>query len=194
MFFWRLLSAALVVYIILISMRLLLSWLSGAASGRPWRLLQQATDPYLKLFRGLHFLRRGPFDFTPVAAIMMLVVALDLVSAILLYGRFTLGILLGAALGALWSGVSFLLLLFLILAVLRLLLLLFSRRLDAPVASLLESMARPAVAFVRGILPFAWLVKETHALIVVITALVILRLLGGWLFHLLRGLLIALPV
>jgi YggT family protein len=194
MFFWRLLSAALVVYIILISMRLLLSWLSGAASGRSWMLLQQATDPYLKLFRGLHFLRRGPFDFTPVAAIMVLVVALDLVSAVLLYGRFTLGILLGAVLGALWSGVSFLLLLFLILAVLRLLLLLFSRRLDVPVASLLESMARPAVAFVRGILPFAWLVQETHALVVVITALVLLRLLGGWLFHLLRGLAVALPV
>jgi YggT family protein len=192
--FWRLLSALLVAYIILISMRLLLSWLSGAAYGRPWRLLEQATDPYLKLFRGLHFLRRGPFDFTPVAALVVLVMALDLVSAVLLYGRFTLGILLSAVLGSLWSGVSFLLLLFLILAVLRLVLLLFSPRRETPVGSLLESMTRPAVAYVRGILPFAWLVKETHALIVVIAGLLILRLLGGWLFHLLRGLLEALPV
>lgn len=194
MFFWRLLSAVLVLYIILISMRVMLTWLSGAAYGRPWRLLEQATDPYLKLFRGLHFLRRGPFDFSPVAAIMVLVVALDLVSAVLLHGRLTLGILLGSVVGALWSGLSFLLLLFLILAVVRLLLLLFARRHDSPVAALLESMARPAVSFVRGLLPFAWLVQETHALIVVIVALVILRLAGGWLFHLLRGLLVALPV
>jgi YggT family protein len=193
-FFWRLLSAVLVLYIILISMRVMLTWLSGAAYGRPWRLLEQATDPYLKLFRGLHFLRRGPFDFSPVAAIMVLVVALDLVSAVLLHGRLTLGILLGSVVGALWSGLSFLLLLFLILAVVRLLLLLFARRHDSPVAALLESMARPAVSFVRGLLPFAWLVQETHALIVVIVALVILRLAGGWLFHLLRGLLVALPV
>ena len=195
MLFWRLLSALLVAYIILISMRLLLSWLSVAAAyGRPWRLLEQATEPYLKLFRGLHFLRRGPFDFTPVAALMVLVVALDMVSAVLLYGRFTLGVLLSSIIGALWSGVSFLLLLFLILAVLRLVLLLFSQRRETPVGSLLESMARPAVAFVRGLLPFAWLVKETHALVVVIASLLILRLLGGWLFHLLRGLLEALPV
>jgi len=192
-FFWKLLSAVLVAYIILISMRLLLSWLSGAAYGRPWRRLERATDPYLKLFRGLRFLRRGPFDFTPVAALTVLVMALDLVSAVLLYGRFTPGVLLSAVLGALWSGLSFLLLLFLILAVLRLVLLLFSPRRETPVGSLLESMARPAVGFVRGLLPFAWLVKETHALIVVIAALLILRLLGGWVFHLLRGLLEALP-
>jgi uncharacterized protein YggT (Ycf19 family) len=129
-----------------------------------------------------------------VAALVVLVMALDLVSAVLLYGRFTLGILLSAVLGSLWSGVSFLRLLFLILAVLRLVLLVFSPRRETPVGSLLESMTRPAVAYVRGILPFAWLVKETHALIVVIAGLLILRLLGGWLFHLLRGLLEALPV
>jgi len=113
---------------------------------------------------------------------------------VLLYGHLTVGILLSALIGALWSGVSFLLLLFLILAVLRLVLLLFSQRHETPVGNLLESMVRPAVTYVRGLLPFAWLVKETHALIVVVAALLILRLLGGWLFHLLRGLLEALPV
>jgi hypothetical protein len=146
------------------------------------------------LFHGLHFLRRGSFDFTPVAAIVVLVVALDLVSAVLLRGRLTLGILLAAVIGALWSGLSFLLLLFLILAVVRLLVLLLSRRRDSPVAGLLESMIRPAVSLLRGLLPLAWLVQETHALIVVIGALIILRLAGGWLFHLLERLLEALPV
>jgi YggT family protein len=193
-FFWRLLSALLVLYIILISMRVMLTWLAGAAYGRAWRLLEEVTDPYLKLFRGLHFLRRGSFDFTPVAAIMALVVALNLVSAVLLRGRFTLGILLSALLGALWSGLSFLLLLFLILAVVRLLLLLFSPRRESPLAGLLESMARPVVSLVRGLLPFAWLARETHALIVVIIALLIVRLAGGWLLHLLQRLLEALPV
>jgi YggT family protein len=192
--FWRLLSALLVLYIILISMRVMLAWISGAAYGRSWRLLERATDPYLKLFRGLHFLRRGPFDFTPVAAIMVLVVALDLVSAFLLHGRFTLGILLSAVLGALWAGLSFLLLLFLILAVLRLLVLLFSHRRDSPVTGLLQSLTRPVVSLARRLLPFAWLVEETHALLVVIGALILVRLAGGWLFHSLQRLLEALPV
>ena len=50
-----------------------------------WRALLQATDPYLKLFRGLAFLRQGAFDFSGVAAILVLVLA---GSALLALGLF----------------------------------------------------------------------------------------------------------
>lgn len=194
MFFWRLLSALLVLYIVLVSMRALLSWFPASVHGRYWRLLLRLTDPYLNLFRGLTGLRRGAFDFTALAAILVLVVALDLVNAFLRHGRLTLGLLGSVAIGALWTGLSFLLLLFLFLAVLRLLSLLFVRRYDSPLGSLLEAMVRPALRLVRALLPRAWQMKETHLLLVLIVLLTGLRLLGGLFVYWLQLLLRSLPV
>jgi len=194
MFIWRLLSALLVVYIILISMRFLLSWFPGAASGRHWQMLLRITDPYLGLFRGLSFLRRGLFDFTAVAAVLVLIVALDLTGAVARSGRFTLGLALGTLVGAVWSGLSFLLILFIVLAALRLAFRLFSRRYENPVGELLEAMVRPAVGLARSLLPRALALKEEHVLVVVIAALILVQLLAGLVFRLLRASLLALPI
>jgi YggT family protein len=194
MFLWRLLSALLVVYIILLSMRFLLSWFPGAASGRHWQMLVRLTDPYLNLFRGLAFLRRGFFDFTAVAAVLALVVALDLAGAAARYGRFTLGLALGILAGALWSGISFLLILFIVLAALRLVFRLFTRRYESPLGQLLEAMVRPLVGLARGLLPRGLAAREEYLLLLAIAGLVGVHLLGGLLFRLLRAALLALPL
>ncbi len=192
MFFWRLLSALLVAYIILIAMRFLLSWFPGAASGRYWQMLLRVTDPYLRLFRGLRFLRRGFFDFTAVAAVLVLIVALNLSQAVAGYGRLTLGLVLAVVAGAVWSGLSFLLILFIVLAALRLISRLFARRYESPVGQLLEAMVRPLVGLARALLPRAAL-KEEHLLLLAIVVLIGAHLLGGLLFRLLRASLLALP-
>ena len=193
MLFWRLVSAVLVFYIILLSMRLLLSWFPGAASGRYWQLLLRITDPWLRAFRGLGFLRRGPFDFTGVAAILVLIVALDLVSAVARYGRFTLGLVLATLVGAVWSALSFLILMFLVLAALRLVLCLAARRYESQLGQLLEAMVRPAVSLVRRLLPRSLAPKETHLLLLTIAALLVVEVLGGVVFRALRASLMALP-
>jgi uncharacterized protein YggT (Ycf19 family) len=193
MFFWRLVAALLVAYIVLISMRFLLSWFPGAASGNYWRILLRITDPYLRAFRGLTFLRRGMFDFTAVAAVLVLIVALDLARAIARYGRFTLGLALGTVVGAIWSGLSFLLILFIVLAALRLILRLFTRRYENPVGELLEAMVRPAISLARGILPRSSALKEEYLLLAVIAVLVAVLLLGAVVSHVLRASLLALP-
>jgi YggT family protein len=190
--FWHLLSGLLVVYIILISMRFLLSWFPASASGPGWRALLRFTDPYLRLFQGISFLRRGLFDFTAVAAVLVLIVALDLSRALAAGGRFTLGLLLGTLAGALWSGLSFLLILFIAAAALRLIFRLFTRRYENPVGELLEALVRPAVSAARALLPRS-VSKEEHLLVVVIVALLIAHLLGALLFGLLRAALLALP-
>jgi YggT family protein len=198
-FFWRLVSALLVFYIILLTMRLLLSWFSAAAptastaSGRYWQLLVRVTDPWLGAFRGMGFLRRGQFDFTGVAAILVLIVALDLVNAAVRHGRFTLGLALAAAVGAVWSGLSFLILLFSVLAALRLILCLAARRYESPLGQLLEAMLRPVVSFARGLLPRSAAPKQTHLLLFVIAALLAVQLLGALVFRAIRVSLASLP-
>ncbi len=194
MFFWRLVSALLVFYIILLTMRLLLSWFSAAATGRSWRLLVRVTDPWLGAFRGVAFLRRGQFDFTGVAAILVLVVALDLVSATLRYGRFTLGLALATVVGAVWSGISFLILMFLVLAALRLLLRLAARRYESPLGQLLEAMLRPLLSFARRLLPRSAAPRQTHLLLFVIALLIAVQLLGALVFRGIRASLASLPL
>jgi YggT family protein len=193
MLFWRLLSALLVIYIILISMRFLLSWFPGSASGPGWRALERITDPYLRLFRGMAFLRRGLFDFTAVVAVLVLIVALDLTGAVARGGRLTLGLVLGTLTGALWSGLSFLLLLFIVLAALRLVIRLFTRRYESAIGELLEAMIRPLESAARSLLPRSVAWREEHLLLMAIAVLVAAHLLAGLLLRHLRASLLALP-
>jgi len=187
-FVWRLLSALIVVYLLLLGLRILLSWFRGAAHGRAWELLQRVTDPYLAAFAQLRFLRRGPFDFTPLAALLTLVVALELSNTLQVTGRLTLAIVLAALTAALWSGVSFLLLFFLILAVLRLVM--SASRGDTPLGASIAATLEPLVSRVRRLLPRP--AGEAQVLIMTAVVLFVARLLGGYLvgrlLQLLRGL------
>ncbi len=192
--FLRLLSALLVIYIILLSLRILLSWFREAVSGRPWNLLRQVTDPYLSLFSGLRFLRRGMFDFTPIAAILVLVVLLDLVNTVQRLGRITVGIFLGSLTGAVWSGISFLLWLFLILAVVRAVIQAVRRGEETPVTGAIALMVRPAVSVVRRMLSARRHLSDQQYLLLTIAFLAGVLLLGGLAVRFLIRFFYALPL
>ena len=56
------------IYIILIFVRVLFTWLRPHMFNPIVRFVYMATDPYLKLFAGLKFLRVGNFDFSRLRA------------------------------------------------------------------------------------------------------------------------------
>lgn len=114
------LNVLLLGYLLLLSLRIVLSWFRASLYGRPWQILERITEPYLALFRRIPILRQGSFDFAPIVAILLIVVALDLVNELLFYGQITLGFVLASAASAVWSGLSFLLLLFAVIAAIRL--------------------------------------------------------------------------
>jgi len=177
----QLISALLMVYILLLALRILLSWFQGSVRGRPWELLRRITDPYLSLFTPLRFLRRGAFDLSPLAAVLVLVVLLDLVNALLFYGRITLGLALASLLGALWSGVSFLLLLLLILALVKVLGGLFRRLGSWAFLQAADMLVQPVVGLVERVLPIIRRLSELQSLAVTIVFLFLVRFLGGML-------------
>jgi YggT family protein len=192
--FWRLLSAVIVVYIVILSLRILLSWFQGSVGGKPRDVLIRITDPYLALFSRLRFLRQGMFDFTPIAAILVLVVALDLINKIQRFGRITLGIFLGSLTGAVWSGFAFLLVLFLILALTRVVLMIVRPGRETHLSTALSMMVEPVVAIVRRILPARRSISEMNYLLLTIGMLFVLRLLGGYLIRILVGFFHTLPI
>jgi YggT family protein len=192
--FWRFLTAAIYFYILLLSLRIILSWFQGSVYGRPWDLLIRVTDPYLSLFTRFRFLRQGMFDFTPLAAILTLVVVLRVIDSIGRYGKISLGIFLGVVTGAIWSAASFLLVLFLILAVLRAILLALPSIQGSRISGALGFMVEPAVSLVRRVFPLRQPPSDRQYLYLTIVFLFVVRLLGGFLLGLLVRFFFNLPI
>ncbi|MFP4329374.1 MAG: YggT family protein [Alkalispirochaetaceae bacterium] len=150
----RVLSSAISIYMIVLFVRILMSWFQGAGHGRAMEILRRVTDPYLDLFRRFDIFRFGNFDFSPVAAILTLsilnTIAIQLANA----GPVTVGFVLALILSAVWSAVSFFLLFFLILTVVRLVGLLLGKDtghfwyvLDQILDGVVQRASRP---FMRG--------------------------------------------
>jgi len=177
---------------ILLVLRILLSWIRGAAFGKPWELLVRVTDPYMSLFSRIRFLRQGMFDFTPIAAILTLVVGLNVIQSIQRFGTITVGRFLGIVTGAVWSGLAFLLVLFLILAIVRAIALAVRPGQETQITSAVGTMVEPVVSLVRRI--FARPMTDPQYLYLTIAFLFVVRLLGGYLIGLLIRFFYTLPI
>ncbi|MBN1835110.1 MAG: YggT family protein [Spirochaetales bacterium] len=143
----RVLNTIALCYLLLISLRIILSWMHRPAAGRARELLVRVTEPYLAFFRRVRFLRprsaAGILDLSPVAAILVLVMAIDLLGALVRFGQLRVGNFLSALVGALWSGVSFLALL--LLVILIVLMLTLRRSAAKPLIQTLSALAQPVV-------------------------------------------------
>jgi YggT family protein len=170
-------NIVLILYLFLLSARIVLSWFSGTWLGRPWDLLRRATDPYLALFYRLRFLR-GTFDFTPVVAVLVLIVALNLVNEMIRGGRLSVGMVLSSVLIAAWSGASFLLLLFLVVGILRTVPLVFRALPGATLWKTLDMLVQPLVAAVSRLFRLEGRASYAQRLLLTLGLLLVAWLLG----------------
>ncbi len=143
--------AIIIVYVLVLSVRIVMGWFAPQALGRAWELLRAVTDPYLDLFRRIRFLRGGMFDFSPIAAVLVLVLAADLIGQLVNWGRITVGFFLASAFAAAWSGARFLLLLFLIVGLIRMIPLLFRSSAGAGIWRVVDLIIQPLVAWVMRV-------------------------------------------
>ena len=117
---FRFIGAILSVYMVLIFVRILLTWFSGpTGDSRAITLLHKATDPYLNWFRRFPFLKTGRIDFSPIAGVLVLVIALNIVNQLSVYGRITIGLILAIAVDAVGSAFFFIVGFFLLLTIIR---------------------------------------------------------------------------
>ena len=178
----------------ILSIRIILTWFKGSFQGKAGELLKQVTDPYLEIFSRLSFLKQGMFDFSPLAAILVLVVALDLVNGLLVYGRITIGLLLASIISAIWGGLSFILLIFLVLGVVQIVSTLFSRNSESPLLRMTNLMFQPVIALVARFLHPKRELNQNQYLYISLGLIFFIRLLGGMLISRLIRLLYTLPV
>ena len=193
MYLLKILHGLLLVYLMLLSARVILSWFRGSVSGRAWELLTSITDPYLSIFSRLRFLRQGMLDFTPIAAFLVLVVSLNLVNAILLTGTITLGLVLASLLDAVWSGVSFLIFFFMVLAIAKVVIATMLRGRETTFSRAVTMMVQPLVNLVAKNLPLKMRLSELQYVALTVVLLFVLNLLLRALIHRLSALLLNLP-
>ena len=187
-------NVILIAYLFILSLRIVLGWIAPQALGRAWDLLTAVTDPYLKFFGRMRFLRGSLFDFSPIAAVIVLVVLIDLVNQLLYYSRITLGFFLASVLSAAWSGARFLLLLFLIVGLLRTIPLAFRGTSGAPLWKVVDMIMKPIVEWVMKVFRLGARSGYTQHLLLTVGLLFVAWLIGEILVHQIVTLFQMLPI
>ena len=113
-------SALLSVYMILIIIRIFLTCFRRNTQSKAVQILTSVVDPYLNIFRRISWLKVGTFDFSPIVAMMVLGLFVQMTSSIAQTGRFTALMLLSYIIYALWSFISFIMDILVIMMVVRL--------------------------------------------------------------------------
>jgi YggT family protein len=139
------LAGIISVYMILLFIRILLTWFPGADFGRPYAFLCSICDPYLNWFRRFRIFRNSPIDFTPVIALVFLSLLNNVLVSWGRMGRFSIGILLVMLLHALWSVVLWVLGFFIVILILRMIAFLGNSNIYSPFWRFVDFIAQPVM-------------------------------------------------
>jgi len=140
------------IYMFLIFIRIILTWISWMGNGRFLEVLSRITDPYLNWFRRFTFLRVGFMDLSPIAALGVLTLVSRIFSTLSHYGTITLGIILAMVIQVLWGAVSFFLGFLIIILILRLVAHLSRQNLNNPFWRIIATIAQPVLYKISRIL------------------------------------------
>jgi YggT family protein len=182
------------VYSLLIFIRILLTWFSGAHYSRPIAWLARITDPYLNWWRRIPGLQTGFLDLSPIVAISALSLAQSVFSMLAVRGRISAGIMLSIVLSALWTAVSFLLGFCLVVLVLRFIAYMTSRNIYGSFWRIIDAISRPLLYRINRIIFGKRLVNYVAGIITAIAVLAVIWTAGAWAVSRLSALLERLPV
>jgi YggT family protein len=171
----NILSGIISLYMILIFIRIMLTWFSGAHFGRASNLLGSITDPYLEWFHRFSFLRVANLDLSPIVALAILSVMNSVFLTLGRYGHITLGIVLSMVISVLWSAASFILSFFIIILGLRLIAYLTSRNVYGGLWRIIDSVSQPILYRINRIIFGKRLVRYMTGILTSIGVLLILR-------------------
>ena len=145
-----LLSAMISIYMLLLIIRIVMTWFSTQYANDPRNFLVKICDPYLNYFRRFN-LRLGNIDFSPILAITVLVILSNILNQIGAHGQVTVGIILAVVISSVWYAFSSLLTFFIIFIIIRLIMLLVSTNTFSPFASSLDSILIPIASKAAGL-------------------------------------------
>ena len=190
---FRFVSAILSLYMVVIFIRVIMTWFRGFNTGRAEEVLASITDPYLNWFRRNVPVRFGALDFSPVIGILVLGLLNSVSNQLAFAGTITFSYVLAIVVSAAWSVVSFFLTFFLILAIVRLVGIFINADTGGRLWTVLEQIVNPALQmtvrpFLRG-----RFTNYRDSLLIFSSVLVVIMILGRMLTNLLIGLVRQIP-
>ena len=188
------LSFLVSIYMVIIFVRIMLTWFTGIASGGIQDFLAKITDPYLNWFRRFPILRMGFLDLSPIVALGVLSLVQRIFSTLAIYKTITIGIILAMVLQILWGAVSFILGFLIIMLILRLIAHFARVNTYSPFWRIIDTISQPVIFRINRILFRGRIVNFGIAVIVSAASLGIMYLLLKALVVLLSGVLIRLPI
>lgn len=153
---YRILYYVVVTYVMVITVRIIASWIPNARLGRVGTILRELTDPYLNWFRRNTPLRIGMFDFSAIVGLFVLYLLAEVLGRMAMQQQLTLLLFGVIVLTRVWSFVHFLIGCFFVLGIARLAVELFGAR-TAPFWSYVEQLIDPLIRVV--VRPFLRLVR-----------------------------------
>ena len=144
----RVVTGVLSSYMLLLFIRIIITWFSGSDFGRPYEILTSITDPYLNYFKQFSFLKFGMMDFSSIAGILLLVIIMNVLNTISSYGSITFGLILAIITGSIWSAVNFLITFFIMLIIIRLITGMLNATRQSSLMTTIETIISPVTNFV----------------------------------------------
>ena len=190
----RTLSFLVNIYMMIIFIRIVLTWFSWLGRGGLQDLLARITDPYLNWFRRFPFLRIGFLDLSPVAALGILSLVNRILSTLVFYGKITVGVILTIVLQAIWGALSFLLGFLIIVLILRLIAFLIRANNYSPFWRIVETISQPVLFWINRTIFKDRIVNFLTSLIISITALGFIYVILRILVSIVSGMLLRLPI
>jgi len=142
---FQLITMVLVFYFIALMLRILSSWFVSSRKPAWLEVLAKFTDPYLDLFRRIGFLRFRSFDLSPVLALGLVYIAFTISYSISLEHRVWFGLVVALFIQVIGSSISFLFVIFAVLAAIRLIAILARASSVQQVWFLLDHLLQPMV-------------------------------------------------
>ena len=190
----RILGFLVNIYMLIITVRIILTWFAGLGQSRLQDYLAMITDPYLNWFRRFTFLRVGFLDLSPIAALGVLSLVHNILRTLAFYGRITIGIILAMILQGVWAAVSFIIGFLVIILILRLVAHLTKQNMYGPFWRIINAVSQPVLYRINRILFKDRIVNYVTGLVLSIAALGIIYFALKFLVSFISVFLARLPV
>ncbi len=172
--------------------RVLLTWFPNINYSKAGRILGQICDPYLNWFRRFRFLQFGRLDFSPVAAMGVLILCSGILRQIVAFGSIGIGVILASIINIAWSIAGSIISIFNIIVAIRLVINLLNKDFSSGMWGQLDTIVYPVRAKIMSLFrnrSFSFRAE----LGITLAAGILAQLIGSWAFGLVATFFASLP-
>lgn len=137
------LSVLCTIYLIVILLRVMLSWAGGSVFGNPYRYLCRISDPYLDFFKRFRFFRFNTIDISPLFAAALLSTFSTMFWNLSVTRHWTAGLAISMALLFFWSVISALISFYVFILIIRFIGYRANSNIYSPFWRVVDYLARP---------------------------------------------------